>query len=126
MFPITSFTASPGHDGNIDIFALALSPQAQPGHGVSVFRIRQRRPVATGGPGPLRANPATGLSGCAASPTFDGHVLADGGAGHLWFNERKPDDTFSLRAGGQAEPDEQVGLAGAGVAKQQSRFPLSR
>jgi hypothetical protein len=30
MFPITSFTASLGHDGNIDIFALALSPQAQP------------------------------------------------------------------------------------------------
>jgi hypothetical protein len=26
---------------------------------------------------------------------IDGHVLADGGAGHLWFNERKPDDTFS-------------------------------
>ena len=42
MFPITSFTASLGHDGNIDIFALALSPQAQPGQGVPVFRIRQK------------------------------------------------------------------------------------
>ena len=43
MFPITSFTASLGHDGNIDIFALALSPQAQPGQGVPVFRIRQKK-----------------------------------------------------------------------------------
>ena len=43
MFPITSFTASLGHDGNIDIFALALSPQAQPGRGVPVFRIRQKK-----------------------------------------------------------------------------------
>ena len=41
--PITSFTASLGHDGNIDIFALALSPQAQPGHGAAVFRIRQKK-----------------------------------------------------------------------------------
>src|SRR5690348_15521192 len=43
MFPITSFTASLGHDGNIDFFALALSPQAQPGQGVPVFRIRQKK-----------------------------------------------------------------------------------
>ena len=80
MFPIPSFTASLGQDGNIDIFALALSPQAQPGQGVPVFRIRQkpcsasgrRRPAVNGTPGPLRANPATELSGCAASPTARG------------------------------------------------------
>ena len=43
MFPITSFTAPPGHDGTIDIFALALSPRAQPGQGVPVFRIRPKQ-----------------------------------------------------------------------------------
>ena len=43
MFPITSFTASLGHDGNIDIFALALSPQAPQGQGATVFRIRQKK-----------------------------------------------------------------------------------
>lgn len=43
MFPITSFTASLGHDGNIDIFALDLSPQAPQGQGATVFRIRQKK-----------------------------------------------------------------------------------
>ena len=43
MFPITSFTASLGNDGNIDIFALALSPQAPQGQGATVFRIQQKK-----------------------------------------------------------------------------------
>ncbi len=64
MFSITSFTASVGHDGNIDIFALDLSPQAPQGQGATVFRIRQKKgPPVTGSPGLVPANPATGRSG---------------------------------------------------------------
>jgi hypothetical protein len=97
MFPITSFTASLGHDGNIDIFALALSPQAPPGHGATVFRIRQKKAggdwhawanAGTPGHGAVEVRGITNIRG-------HGHILADGAAGHLWFNERRPDDTFS-------------------------------
>jgi hypothetical protein len=72
MFPITSFTASLGHDGKIDIFALALSTQAQPGQGVSVFRIRPKKAGGEWHPWAPAGNPATELSGCAASPTARG------------------------------------------------------
>ena len=48
MFPITSLTASLGHNGNIDIFALALSPQAPQSQGATVFRIRQKRSAPQG------------------------------------------------------------------------------
>jgi hypothetical protein len=38
MFPITSFTASTGHDGLIDIFAVALDPDSEGG---TVWHARQ-------------------------------------------------------------------------------------
>lgn len=97
MFPITSFTASLGHDGNIDIFALALSPQAPQGQGATVFRIRQKK---AGGDWQSWANagkPGHRAVGVRSITDSDGHghVLAEGAAGHLWFNERRTDDTFS-------------------------------
>jgi hypothetical protein len=97
MFPITSFTASLGHDGNIDIFALALSPHVPQGQGATVFRIRQKKaggdwqPWANAGKpghGAVVVRSITDIAG-------HGHVLAEGAAGHLWFNERRADDTFS-------------------------------
>ena len=72
MFPITSFTASLGHDGNIDIFALALSPQAPQGQGTTVFRIRQKKAGGNWQPWANAGNPATERWGYAASPTSPG------------------------------------------------------
>ena len=97
MFPITSFTASLGHDGNIDIFGLALSPQAQPGQGVPVFRIRQKKAGGDWRPWAHAGKPGNGAVGVRSITGIEGHghVLAKGGAGHLWFNERRPDDSFS-------------------------------
>ena len=97
MFSITSFTASLGHDGNIDIFALALSPQAQPGQGAPVFRIRQKKAGGDWRPWANAGKPGHGAVEVRGITDIDGHghVLADGAAGHLWFNERRADDTFS-------------------------------
>lgn len=97
MFPITSFTASLGHDGNIDVFALALSPQAQPGQGATVFRIRQKKAGGDWRPWANAGKPGHGAVGVRSITDFDGHghTLAEGAAGHLWFKERRPDDTFS-------------------------------
>lgn len=97
MFPITSFTASLGHDGNIDIFALALSPQAPPGQGATVFRIRQKKAGGDWQPWANAGTPGHGAVGVRGITDVDGHghVLAEGAAGHLWFSERRPDDTFS-------------------------------
>jgi hypothetical protein len=97
MFPITSFTASLGHDGNIDIFALALNPQAQPGQGATVFRIRQKKAGGEWRPWTQAGKPGNGAVGVRSITdiTGHGHTLADGAVGHLWFNERRPDDTFS-------------------------------
>jgi hypothetical protein len=97
MFPITSFTASLGHDGNIDIFALALSPQAPQGQGATVFRIRQKKAGGDWQPWANAGKPGHGAVGVRSITDIagHGHVLADGAAGHLWFNERRPDDSFS-------------------------------
>jgi hypothetical protein len=97
MFLITSFTASLGHDGNIDIFALALSPQAQPGQAATVFRIRQKKAGREWQPWAQAGKPGNGAVGVRSITDFGrhGHTPADGAAGHLWFNERRPDDTFS-------------------------------
>ena len=97
MFPITSFTASLGHDGNIDIFALDLSPQAPQGQGATVFRIRQKKAGGDWQPWASAGKPGHGAVGVRGITDIagHGHVLADGAAGYLWFNERRPDDTFS-------------------------------
>ena len=97
MFPITSFTASLGHDGNIDIFALALSPQAPQGQGTTVFRIRQKKAGGDWQPWADAGKPGHGAVGVRSITdiTGHGHVLAEDAAGYLWFNERRPDDTFS-------------------------------
>jgi hypothetical protein len=97
MFPITSFTASLGHDGNIDIFAVALSPQAPQGQGTRVFRIRQKKAGGDWQPWSNAGKPGNGAVGVRSiTDTYGhGHVLAEGAVGHLWFNERRPDDTFS-------------------------------
>ena len=94
MFSITSFTASLGHDGNIDIFALALSPQGQ---GATVFRIRQKKAGGDWRPWANAGKPGHGAVEVRGITDIDGHghVLAEGAAGHLWFNERRPDDSFS-------------------------------
>jgi hypothetical protein len=97
MSPITSFTASLGHDGNIDIFALALSPQAPPGQGVTVFRIRQQKAGGDWQPWVNAGQPGHGAVGVRSITDADGlgHVLAESAAGYLFFNERRSDDTFS-------------------------------
>ena len=97
MLPITSFTASLGHDGNIDIFALALSPQAPQGQGATVFRVRQKKAGGDWQPWANAGKPGHGAVGVHSITDSDGHghVLAEGAAGHLWFNERRADDTFS-------------------------------
>ena len=97
MFPITSFTASLGHDGNIDIFALSLSPQTPPGQGVAVFRIRQKKAGGDWQPWENVGKPGHGAVGVRSITDLDGHghTLVDNAAGYLWFNERQPDDTFS-------------------------------
>ena len=97
MSPITSFTASLGHDGRIDIFALALGPQVPPGHGVTVWRARQAAP---GGDWPAWVNegkPGAGAVGVRSviDAEGQGHVLAKAGGAHLWFKERGPADAFS-------------------------------
>jgi hypothetical protein len=97
MFPITSFTASLGHDGDIDIFAVALSPQAPKGQGVTVFRIRQKKAGGDWQPWENVGKPGHGAVGVRSITDVDGHghTLVDNAAGYLWFNERQPDDTFS-------------------------------
>ena len=97
MFPITSFTASLGHDGNIDIFALALNPQAPPGQGATVFRIRQKKAGGDWHPWANAGIPGHGAVGVRSITDIagHGHTLADGATGHLWFNERQADDAFS-------------------------------
>ena len=83
MFPIPSFTASLGQDGNIDIFALALSPQAQPGQGVLVFRIRQKpvfriRQKKAGGewqPWATAGKPGHGAVGVRSITDSEGHEM---------------------------------------------------
>jgi hypothetical protein len=96
MLPITSFTAALGHDGNIDIFALALSPQGPPGQGATVFRIRQKKAGGDWKSWTNAGQPGPGAVGVRSITDFDGHghTLADDAAGHLWFGERQPDDTF--------------------------------
>ena len=75
MFPITSFTASLGHDGNIDIFALALSPQAQPGQGVPVFRIRQKKAGGEWPPWATAGKPGHGAVGARSITDSEGHEM---------------------------------------------------
>ena len=50
MFPITSFTAPPGHDGTIDIFAPALSPRASRARASRCSASGPSRLVANGAP----------------------------------------------------------------------------
>jgi hypothetical protein len=73
MFPITSFTASLGHDGNIDIFALALSPQAQPGQGATVFRTRQKKAGGDWRPWANAGKPGHGAVGVRSITDIRGH-----------------------------------------------------
>jgi hypothetical protein len=97
MSPVTSFTASLGHDGRIDIFALALGPQVPVGRGVTVWRARQAAP---GGDWPAWVNegkPGSGAVGVRSVIDAEGrgHVLAKAAGAHLWFKERGPADAFS-------------------------------
>jgi hypothetical protein len=84
MSPITSFTASLGHDGNIDIFALALSPQVPEGHGVPVFRIRQKNAGGEWQPWANAGKPGSGAVGLRSITDIAGHGhdldAAEGGA----------------------------------------------
>jgi hypothetical protein len=97
MSPVTSFTASLGHNGLIDIFALALDPQLPPGQGVTVWRSRQTAPDGRWSAWVSEGKPGNGAVGV-RSITGDqgrGHVLAHAGGAHLWFKERGSADAFS-------------------------------
>ena len=72
MFPIPSFTASLGHDGNIDIFALALSPRAQPG---PVFRIRQKKAGGEWQPWTAADKSGHGAVGVRSITDSEGHEM---------------------------------------------------
>jgi hypothetical protein len=95
MFPITSFTASLGYDGLIDVFAVALDPDSQDGG--TVWHARQAAASNAWSPWSDAGKPGVGAVGVRSTvdPNGHGHVLALAGRGALWFKERWPADQFS-------------------------------
>ena len=94
MSPITSFTASLGYDGLIDIFAVALRPDSEGG---TVWHARQAAASDAWSPWSDAGKPGVGavLVRSTVDPAGHGHVLALAGRGALWFKERWPADQFS-------------------------------
>lgn len=101
MSEIYAFTASPGHNGLIDVFA--IGDPGDDDSGTTVFLSRaapgdQWPPWASAG---LPDLGAIGLQGI-AGPDGYGHILARAGGreaakdyGDLWFRERGENDDFS-------------------------------
>jgi hypothetical protein len=100
MSEVTSFTASLGHNGLIDVFAVGLPGPTSAGQGVAgtkVWHARQKAPDGDWSPWSDAGHPGRGAIDVRSIVDADGHghVLALAGGGHMWFLERKPDDDFT-------------------------------
>ena len=100
MSKITSFTASLGHNGLIDVFAVGPPGPTTAGtvvDGTKVWRARQKAPDGDWSPWSDAGHPGKGAIDVKSIVDADGHghVLALAGGGHMWFMERKPGDDFA-------------------------------
>ena len=100
MSLITSFTASLGHNGLIDVFAVGLPGPDSAGSGeagTKVWRARQKAPDGDWSPWSDIGKPGIGAIDVQSIVDADGHghVLALAGGGHMWFMERNPGDDFT-------------------------------
>jgi hypothetical protein len=94
MPAITSFTASLGYNGLIDVFAVS-DPS---GTGATVWRARQQSAGGHWSAWVSEDKPGSGAYQVRSilDPGGHGHVLANSGNGQLWFKERGWADDFSL------------------------------
>jgi len=100
MSEITSFTASLGHNGLIDVFAVGPPGPTTAGSGkagTKVWHARQKAPDGSWSPWSDIGRPGIGAIDVRSIVDADGHghVLALAGGGRMWFQERKPDDKFT-------------------------------
>jgi hypothetical protein len=100
MSEITSFTASLGHNGLIDVFAVGPPGPTSAGSGkagTKVWHARQKAPDGDWSPWSDAGHPGIGAIDVRSIVDADGHghVLALAGGGHMWFKERKPGDDFT-------------------------------
>ena len=100
MSEITSFTASLGHNGLIDVFAVGLPGPTSAGRGkagTKVWHARQKAPDGDWSPWSDAGHPGMGAIDVRSIVDADGHrhVLALAGGGRMWFRERKSDDDFT-------------------------------
>lgn len=93
MSPITSFTASLGHNGLIDVFAVSNFNTVDS----AVWRTRQKTPGGNWSAWVNEGKPGRGAGWVQSVLDADkhGHVLAVTDAAQLWFKERTPTDSFS-------------------------------
>lgn len=93
MSPITSFTASLGHNGLIDVFAVSNFNTVDS----AVSRTRQKTPGGNWSAWVNEGKPGRGAGWVQSVLDADkhGHVLAVTDAAQLWFKERTPTDSFS-------------------------------
>jgi hypothetical protein len=100
MSEVTSFTASLGRNGLIDVFATGPPGPAAAGAGkagAKVWHARQKAPDGDWSAWSDEGKPGIGAVDVRSIVDADGHghVLALAGGGHMWFKERKPDDAFT-------------------------------
>lgn len=93
MSPITAFTASLGHNGLIDVFAVS-NPQVI---NSTVWRARQKTPGGDWSAWVNEGRPGKGAAWLLSVLDAEkhGHVLAVTDAAQLWFKERTPTDSLS-------------------------------
>jgi hypothetical protein len=93
MSPITSFTASLGHNGLIDVFAVSNSQVIDS----TVWRARQKTPDGEWSAWVNEGKPGKGAGWVQSVLDTEkhGHVLALTDAAQLWFKERTPTDSLS-------------------------------
>jgi hypothetical protein len=93
MFPITSFTASIGYAGLIDISAVAVDPDSEGG------TVRHARQIAASGawsPWSDEGTPGVGAVGVRSIVDAEGTGMSWFWRGRaLWFKEHGPADDFS-------------------------------
>ena len=93
MSPITSFTASLGHNGLIDVFAVSNPDNIDS----TVWRARQKTPGGHWAAWANEGKPGRGAGSVQSVLDAEkhGHVLAVTDAAQLWFKERTPTDALS-------------------------------
>lgn len=93
MSPITSFTASLGHNGLIDVFAVSNPENIDS----TVWRARQKTPGGHWAAWANEGKPGRGAGWVQSVLDAEkhGHVLAVTDAAQLWFKERTPTDALS-------------------------------